>query len=93
MLNYLLYNCNASVNAQRFDESTALHIAAGRGMLDLTARLLVSGADLSITNSDNETPLDHASPEVSCIKRRFDEKVDKIVDDVLGQFCFNLIWN
>lgn len=65
MLNFLLHNCCASVNAQRHDECTPLHIAAGRGMLAITGRLLAAGGDLSIQNSDGETPLDHATPEVS----------------------------
>jgi len=67
MVNFLLHNCCASVNAQRYDESTPLHVAAGRGMVAITGRLLAGGGDLSISNSDGETPLDHATPEVGIL--------------------------
>lgn len=67
MVNFLLHNCSASVNAKRYDENTPLHIAAGRGLVPMTARLLAAGGDLSIANSDDETPLDHATPEVSLL--------------------------
>jgi NF-kappa-B inhibitor epsilon len=65
MLRILLFNYKANVNAQRYDECTPLHIAAGRGLLNITALLLAAGADLSIPNNENETPLDNATVEVS----------------------------
>lgn len=65
MLRVLLFDYQANVNAQRWDENTPLHIAAGRGLLDMSAMLIAAGADFSIPNHENETPLDTAAPEVT----------------------------
>ena len=65
MVNCLLYQCNADVDAMTFDEITPLHIAAGRGMISLVALLLAGGADPRLTNYEGESPMDVAtSPQV-----------------------------
>lgn len=65
MLRVLLHDYGANVNAQRCDESTPLHIAAGLGLIDMSGLLIAAGADMSIANRENETPLDNATEEVS----------------------------
>ncbi|XP_031557780.1 B-cell lymphoma 3 protein-like [Actinia tenebrosa] len=71
MLRVLLFDYKANVNAQRCDESTPLHIAAGRGLLEMSAMLLAAGADLSIPNCENETPLDNATEEVINVLKKY----------------------
>ncbi|XP_056189323.1 B-cell lymphoma 3 protein [Falco biarmicus] len=57
----LLIQRGASVNAQSYAGCTALHAAAGRGLLGVLRLLLRSGADCGIKNYHNETPLAVAS--------------------------------
>lgn len=47
----------ANVNAQMYSGSSALHSASGRGLLPLVRTLVRSGADSSLKNCHNDTPL------------------------------------
>ena len=51
-LRYSILQAGASVNAQCFNGSTALHIACGRQNLGMVALLLAAGADKTIENSE-----------------------------------------
>ncbi|KAM6188775.1 B-cell lymphoma 3 protein [Sarcoramphus papa] len=57
----LLIQRGASVNAQSYAGCTALHAAAGRGLLGVLRLLLRSGADCALKNYHNDTPLAVAS--------------------------------
>lgn len=65
MTRFLMFDCKADVDAATFDESTPLHIAAGRGMKSLVALLLAAGANPTVTNYEGESPKDHAMEEVA----------------------------
>ncbi|XP_066030975.1 B-cell lymphoma 3 protein, partial [Chamaea fasciata] len=52
----LLLQRGASVNAQSYAGCTALHAAAGRGLLRLLRLLLRCGADCGLRNLHNDTP-------------------------------------
>ncbi|XP_068854806.1 LOW QUALITY PROTEIN: B-cell lymphoma 3 protein-like [Aphelocoma coerulescens] len=52
----LLLQRGASVNAQSYAGCTALHAAAGRGLLGLLRLLLRCGADCGVRNLHNDTP-------------------------------------
>ncbi|MEQ2162484.1 hypothetical protein GOODEAATRI_020232, partial [Goodea atripinnis] len=45
------------VNSQSYSGNTALHIACGRGQVDTVRLLLKSGADSSLKNYHNDTPI------------------------------------
>lgn len=47
----------ANVNAQMSSGNSALHSASGRGLLPLVRTLVRSGADSSLKNCHNDTPL------------------------------------
>lgn len=47
----------ANVNAQMCSGNSALHSASGRGLLPLVRTLVRSGADSSLKNCHNDTPL------------------------------------
>lgn len=47
----------ANVNAQSYGRNTALHAASGRGLLDALRLLVRNGADSSLKNYHNDTPL------------------------------------
>uniref|UniRef100_A0A8C5P1L4 B cell leukemia/lymphoma 3 n=1 Tax=Jaculus jaculus TaxID=51337 RepID=A0A8C5P1L4_JACJA len=53
----LLLLHGANVNAQMYSGSSALHSASGRGLLPLVRTLVRSGADSSLKNCHNDTPL------------------------------------
>uniref|UniRef100_A0A2K6M5H8 BCL3 transcription coactivator n=1 Tax=Rhinopithecus bieti TaxID=61621 RepID=A0A2K6M5H8_RHIBE len=53
----LLLQHGANVNAQMYSGSSALHSASGRGLLPLVRTLVRSGADSSLKNCHNDTPL------------------------------------
>ncbi|XP_072464061.1 B-cell lymphoma 3 protein isoform X3 [Notamacropus eugenii] len=53
----LLLQHGANVNAQMYSGSSALHSASGRGLLSLVRTLVRSGADSSLKNCHNDTPL------------------------------------
>ncbi|XP_032228503.2 nuclear factor NF-kappa-B p105 subunit [Nematostella vectensis] len=64
LVSYLLFQCNACVDAETFDECTPLHFAAGRGMESMAALLLAAGADPTLPNRTGATPLDEAADNV-----------------------------
>ncbi|XP_074075424.1 B-cell lymphoma 3 protein [Macrotis lagotis] len=53
----LLLLHGANVNAQMYSGSSALHSASGRGLLPLVRTLVRNGADSSLKNCHNDTPL------------------------------------
>ncbi|KAG8433875.1 hypothetical protein GDO86_012299, partial [Hymenochirus boettgeri] len=53
----LLLQRGAQVNAQTYAGNTALHVASGRGLVEITRLLLRSGADGSIKNCHNDTAI------------------------------------
>ncbi|XP_061574436.1 B-cell lymphoma 3 protein [Cololabis saira] len=58
MVRFLIESQNAcDVNGQTYSGNTALHIACGRGQVDIVRLLLKSGADSSLKNYHNDTPV------------------------------------
>ncbi|XP_063798948.1 B-cell lymphoma 3 protein homolog [Pseudophryne corroboree] len=53
----LLLQHGAKVNAVSYAGNTALHVASGRGLVEITRLLLKSGADGSIKNCHNDTAM------------------------------------
>ncbi|XP_028678829.1 uncharacterized protein bcl3 [Erpetoichthys calabaricus] len=53
----LLIESGSNVNTQTYSGNTALHSACGRGLLEITRILLKNGADSSIKNYHNDTPV------------------------------------
>ncbi|XP_047455020.1 B-cell lymphoma 3 protein homolog [Mugil cephalus] len=56
MVHFLIEN-GCDVNSQSYSGNTALHSACGRGQVDTVRLLLKSGADSSIKNNHNDTPV------------------------------------
>jgi ankyrin repeat protein/L-ascorbate metabolism protein UlaG (beta-lactamase superfamily) len=65
----VLIERGADLHAVRSDSSTALHLAAERGLGDVVALLVEKGADVDVRNTEGKTPLMAASqsgqPEVA----------------------------
>uniref|UniRef100_A0A8C7Y3D8 BCL3 transcription coactivator n=1 Tax=Oryzias sinensis TaxID=183150 RepID=A0A8C7Y3D8_9TELE len=56
MVHFLVEN-RCDVNRQSYSGNTALHVACGRGQVDIVRVLLKSGADSSLKNYHNDTPV------------------------------------
>lgn len=56
MVHFLIEN-GCEVNSQSYSGNTALHSACGRGQVDTVRLLLKSGADSSLKNYHNDTPV------------------------------------
>ncbi|XP_076008872.1 B-cell lymphoma 3 protein homolog [Genypterus blacodes] len=56
MVHFLIEN-SCDVNSQSYSGNTALHSACGRGQVDTVRLLLKSGADCSLKNYHNDTPV------------------------------------
>ncbi|XP_015805814.3 B-cell lymphoma 3 protein homolog [Nothobranchius furzeri] len=56
LVHFLIEN-RCDVNSQSYSGNTALHIACGRGQVDTARLLLKSGADSSLKNYHNDTPV------------------------------------
>ncbi|KAF6716581.1 B-cell lymphoma 3 protein [Oryzias melastigma] len=56
MVHFLIEN-RCDVNRQSYSGNTALHVACGRGQVDIVRVLLKSGADSSLKNYHNDTPV------------------------------------
>lgn len=56
----LLHEAGADINSQDAHGQTALHVAAGRGWLDIVAVLLAHGADPDLRDCDGKAPADIA---------------------------------
>lgn len=52
-----LLQSGCDVNSQSYSGNTALHSACGRGQVDTVRLLLKSGADSSLKNYHNDTPV------------------------------------
>ena len=52
-----LLQSGCNVNSQSYSGNTALHGACGRGQVDTVRLLLKSGADSSLKNYHNDTPV------------------------------------
>ncbi len=52
-----LLQSGCDVNSQSYSGNTALHSACGRGQVDTVRMLLKSGADSSLKNYHNDTPV------------------------------------
>lgn len=55
LFSWLQNGCD--VNSQSYSGNTALHNASGRGQVDTVRLLLKSGADSSLKNYHNDTPM------------------------------------
>ncbi|KAM6968098.1 uncharacterized protein bcl3 [Aplochiton taeniatus] len=77
MVHFLIENgCN--VNGQSYSGNTALHSACGRGQVDTVRLLLRNGADSSIKNYHNDTPIMVAkNKKVTDVLRGRDSKHSK----------------
>lgn len=56
MVHFLIEN-SCDVNSQSYSGNTALHCACGRGQVDTVRLLLKNGADSSVKNYHNDTPV------------------------------------
>lgn len=83
MINCLLYDCKADVDAMTFDEVTPLHVAAGRGMESVVALLLAAGADPRLTNYEGESPKDVATSHQVITKEAFDFKYFQVKSSII----------
>ncbi|XP_044064689.1 B-cell lymphoma 3 protein homolog [Siniperca chuatsi] len=54
---HFLIESGCDVNSQSYSGNTALHSACGRGQVDTVRLLLKSGADSSLKNNHNDTPV------------------------------------
>lgn len=54
---FFLLQGGCDVNSQSYSGNTALHGACGRGQVDTVRLLLKSGADSSLKNYHNDTPV------------------------------------
>lgn len=57
LLLFFLLQSGCDVNIQSYSGNTALHGACGRGQVDTVRLLLKSGADSSLKNYHNDTPV------------------------------------
>ena len=56
----LLAKKNADINASTYSGCTPLHLAVGRGAMDLAVMLLASGADAGLRNTEQDSAFDLA---------------------------------
>lgn len=54
---FFLRQNGSDVNRQSYSGNTALHAACGRGQVEIVRLLLKSGADSSLKNYHNDTPV------------------------------------
>lgn len=60
---FLLETCHANVNAVTYSGCTPLHIASGRGSIDIVAYLISMGADPDLRTDEGDTALELAGSE------------------------------
>merc|ERR1712146_679716 len=67
----LVNDMKLDVNAQDFNNDTALHDAARFGNVDVVKTLLAGGADKTLVNKEGQTPhataLEYGKPEVAAV--------------------------
>lgn len=55
---FLIESCGLNIDARTFTGCTPLHIAAGRGCIEIVAYLLSLGANPELQTDEGDTPLD-----------------------------------
>lgn len=91
---FLLQN-GCDVNSQSYSGNTALHSACGRGQVDTVRLLLKSGADSSLKNYHNDTPVMVAkNKKVSnkkTVKENMPDKTDR-AEILFSQYYLSLFY-
>lgn len=63
LVQLLVQSCNADSNTYTYSGCTPLHVAAGRGQIELVAYLVSVGANPDACTDEGDTPLDLTSSE------------------------------
>ena len=63
LVQLLVQSCNADCNIHTYSGCTPLHVAAGRGQIELVAYLVSVGANPDACTDEGDTPLDLAVTE------------------------------
>ena len=95
---FSLSQSGCDVNSQSYSGNTALHGACGRGQVDTVRLLLKSGADSSLKNYHNDTPVMVAKNKK--VSERMTEKeimhnkteLAEMSANVLHFVCFFFLW-
>ena len=84
IIDYLL-NKKIGINKTSRWEEIPIHVAIDYGLLDITQRLITAGADLSLKNDFDDTPLDAAKGNLFIPLNREDRKKRYSICDILEQ--------
>lgn len=63
LVNLLVQSCNCDFNAATYGGCTPLHIAAGRGQIEIVAYLVSMGANPDACTDEGDTALDLSSSD------------------------------
>ncbi|AIF82025.1 ankyrin [endosymbiont of Acanthamoeba sp. UWC8] len=68
MVEFLLKHEKLDVNSQDYFGTTALHVAARNGYMEIAKLLLARGADVNLTDKEGETPLHNSILTMHCLE-------------------------
>ena len=68
VVEFLLKHEKLDVNSQDYFGTTALHVAARNGYMEIAKLLLARGADVNLTDKEGETPLHNSILTMHCLE-------------------------